>query len=746
MRVFTGIRKGISRDKFALIGKLVFCVVIAVWFVENLIISGTDPYVSYREYTIQNHCTEKVQAEGVQRIEQRFTSPGNILSGISLYLGEISDEEIDIRVCDAKGKMLAEKNVNLRGYEAETWNRVSVETDALKRDEEYTVEITGKHLDELFLTGENTEKQYLGVCYLDGKESTDTVVIGLQITYRYFLLGNVLELSVRILFSVMIAIALCFAVWHIEMLYSTFLETDKKQGVFYALYFALHTVLMFNPIDSLRTEVTEFTREIGEGLINGVDVAKRVSNFHQWFICFAVAFCLFFLLANYCRSREFQKENRKAITLLDDVVVAGNVMLVLRCLTFFEDASQTATVFYYSDFLIFLVLTTLISYVVLNVQKYISLNKFEAFLISIWMFALPTSVVVTHEWTLGRVFMGFQVIGTILVFLIVKVIKMDWNTSFCTDAVCIGTVFFSWIPFFTSFYIELITVLNQYGIYIVKLRRGYFVAVAVGIVVTLLFSFWRAYHGKVLKNWKRISYPSMIIGFVCLSQQCPTSTVYSLDFIETANASILIGDFLRYGDIPIVQHYGGHMMTKVWEGILYALINRDVIGATFSPYAGYVAVPIAVAFYYLIRELCGDDVSFLIVLLYPFYNTVIYWGLGLLTVLAVAAYVKKNTYSRAILVWLAMVWCALYRLDIGYAFGCACVAALLIYVIKGKNKTALKQLAVSLCGIGIGGGWYMAWHMHREGNQSGTTAVRISADQSVEFTLGLFEDRGCDIS
>lgn len=40
----------------------------------------------------------------------------------------------------------------------------------------------------------------------------------------------------------------------------------------------------------------------------------------------------------------------------------------------------------------------------------------------------------------------------------------------------------------------------------------------------------------------------------------------------------------------------------------------------------------------------------------------------------------------------------------------------------------------------------MAWHMHREGNQSGTTAVRISADQSVEFTLGLFEDRGCDIS
>ena len=76
-------------------------------------------------------------------------------------------------------------------------------------------------------------------------------------------------------------------------------KTFTEYGDGALVYFSVDTVLLFNPIDTIRTQVTEFARVMGTGFNAGVDVAKRTSNFNHWFIYFAIAFALFYLLANH---------------------------------------------------------------------------------------------------------------------------------------------------------------------------------------------------------------------------------------------------------------------------------------------------------------------------------------------------------------------------------------------------------------------------------------------------------------
>ena len=67
----------------------------------------------------------------------------------------------------------------------------------------------------------------------------------------------------------------------------------------------------------------------------------------------------------------------------------------------------------------------------------------------------------------------------------------------------------------------------------------------------------------------------------------------------------------------------------------------------------------------------------------------------MLLALAVMAYVKKQRMFRAFLIWAAFAWCALYRLDLGFAFFAATLISLALWLWQSKNKIAAKQLFVS---------------------------------------------------
>ena len=255
-------------------------------------------------------------------------------------------------------------------------------------------------------------------------------------------------------------------------------------------------------------------------------------------------------------------------------------------------------------------------------------------------------------------------------------------------------------------YIELIHVLNQHNVFVSHPAKYYKIACILGFLIAIIALYVIIKKNYQIRNWKSIVFPITVAGITCLSIQIPLSSVYNLDLFESANSSILMSDFLNYGDIPIVQHYGGHMMTGVWEGILYAVINNDFAGIV-SPYGGLINVVLALLFYFVVAKIWNREMGLVISLLFPFLGFISYYGLGFLVCIAAMAYIRKNNMTRAILLWGSFVWCALYRLDLGFAFGIAVIIALLIYVIVEKNVKAFKELGLSLIGWGIIGG--IAW-------------------------------------
>ncbi len=660
---------------------------------------GISSYFSHRDYSFQNDFSGAVTCDGKTELIQKFRAKGNILSNITLYLEGLAEAELTLEIINESGTAINTSMINLSDCTQKAWNTIDLNCNRLVRGRDYGVKITGSDLSAITLNTGNKYPGIFGECIVDGTTVQHSLAMGIQNTYTYLMLGNGLEFFVKLLFCFIMAGILCYTVLHFEKIFAVFKKTDRTQGFLYALYFAVYTVLLFNPIDAVRTEVTKFSRIIGIGMISGVDVSKRVSNFMHWFFCFAVVFFLFYLLANYLKTREYSKEDQKVISFLDNFVILANVVQLIHCICYFYDKSQTTSIFYYSEYAVMALILICIAYIMLDLNKKINIVQFEQLLICGVLFAFPLTIFLTfgpQEWDSGKLLMGVQMIVSLLLLVLIRILKIDWNGQTVAGVLEGSVVCLSFLPFATSFFIEFVAILNQHEIFWKSIGRDYFYAVVLGLMVMGVIVTIIIRKGIQIKKWKNIVYPTIIFGIVCLWRQVEISATYSADLFETANASILTSDFLNFGAIPIVEHYGGHMMSQVWEGIIYGLLNNDFAGAIFSPYSGYISTVITVLFYFLVRHLWNEDLAVLVVLFFPFYNSVSYWGAGILMCLTVMAFIRKNTYKRGVAFWLAFAWCTLYRLDLGFAFVLACVITLAWYVIFERNWKALKQITVSM--------------------------------------------------
>lgn len=673
----------------------------------SLFAGGLNDYYSYKDYSYQNSLNEPEVYSGTE-IQQTFTSKGNLLSKISLYIADAPSSTLFLEIVDENDASIFSSSVETESLAPYAWNTIPVNTNSLKRGDAYTLKISGNNLRAIVLTTDNSDSKIFGSCFLEGKESPYFLAVGISMSQIYMPLGTILELIVKFVFVASIAAMLCYAIIFFEKIFAAFKAAEHKQGFLYALYFSVYAVLLFNPIDSIYTEVTEFSRIMGAGLVAGVDVSKRIGNFNRWFVCLAIVFALSYLLANYFKSRKYSDKGEKAIHFLDNIIVIANAAQLLRIISYFYNEAQEIRVFYYSEYLIMALILATIAYIVLGIEKKMAVDQLEQLILSFVMLSYPTAILFANsplfgiqEWDSGRLLMGIQIVSIIFAIIIACFIKISWTKRQWTSALEVSCVGLSFVPFCTSFFIELVPILNRYGIFIESVQRDYFLAVLIGILIlgAVVFFFYKK--NIRINNWKAIAYPIIVFGVSCLWKQIEVSQSYNANLFETANSSILISDFLNFGDIPIVQHYGGHMMTGVWEGIAYGLINNDYTGAIFSPYSGYVSTLIAVLFYFLLRNIWDEDSALITALFFPFYGALGRWGLGILMCLTAIGFVKKNSYARAVAFWLSAVWCVLYRLDLGFAFVIACLAAFALYIIIDKNKKALKELLISLIAVGL---------------------------------------------
>ena len=687
--------------------KSALCLIIMATIIRVLFSDGLDSYLNYKDYSVRNENTggEQYDLSSFKTAEQDFIAAGNLLQNVSLYYGDAPDRNITVSVLTLNDKALASINLNTASFDINAWNDIGLSTDKLKRDTAYKVFIESEDDLSGFVVGNGATPEKFSDCYADGSTVNGKLLLGVKQTYCYFNLASAFDVLIKSIFAIFIGLALCVSVVRFEEVYSAFVK-EKKKGFSYALFFAVSLILTYNPIDSIRTEVIDFKRVMGAGLNANVDVSRRISNFNRWFVIFGIVFLLLYMLANYYLGKEKTESQKKVVAFLDNLMILANCNLILRCITYFKDSTSDTSIFYLSQTIIIVLAITTICYWIFSFDRFIATDIFELMVVTALCLSVALTVIWGRELGKGRVMLGIASVLIALVFCICTINAKSLSKQTITRRIMVLTIIASFIPVATSLYIELIHILNQHEIFVAHPAKYYKVACMLGffsfVAIVLIIE-----KKKVeIKEWKNIAFPSLVAGFTCLSIQIPISTTYNPDLFEGANASILMSDFLNYGDIPIVQHYGGHMMTGVWEGILYAIINNDYAGIV-SPYSGLLNVVLAVLFYFLIAKIWNREMAFLTTLLFPFMGFFSYYGLGVLVCLAAMFYVRKNTIGRAVALWGAFVWCALYRLDLGFAFGLAVIITLLIYVVVNKNKTAFKQLWITLIGWGAVGG--IAW-------------------------------------
>lgn len=688
--------------------KLFFMTLIVWWVLQPFLTDGFKGYYRHKNCTYQNNFSNMGVVQDETEVRQRFISKGNILTNITIYLGDSGNQDLVFTIENALGKILKTVRINTADYNANAWNTIAIDCKGLENNNEYALAVSSvSELDMLCFNVDHTAPDIFLDCLITDGVLEGKLAVGFQFTWRYLPMGNMFEILLAIIFCILMLLAECFAICKFEILQKRFQLSEKKQGIWYAVFFSVSFTLLVNPLDSIQNEVNNFKRVIGAGLIQNMDVSERISNFNRWFFLFAVSFVLFFLLANNFMQKEHGEEGKKMKYFADNFIVLANIHLLFRCITYFQNESANVPVFYYSTYFILLVTMAVFAYLALQLEKSISVTMYAQLLLIAFSGSYPVAIMINEEWQSGKLLMGIQTIAFLCCILFSKLGSCLFESERIKIAIKGMAISFSIIPFGTSFYIEFINILNQHSVFVSNLQKHYSISVLFGGVVTVFFCM-AAYKRKwALRWWKKWSYPVLLFGISCMSVQVALEDTYHANMFETANSSILISDFLNFGSIPLVEHYGGHMMTGVWEGLIYAFLNNDVAGAVFTPYGVYIKTILAVLFFYFLKYVWEENIAFFVTLLFPFYWYWQYFGLSMLICLATAAYMKKSSKVRAAVLWAAVLWCTVYRLDLGVAAGIACIISFIIYIITYKNLNAAKQLFNALLGWVILGS--VAW-------------------------------------
>lgn len=528
------------------------------------------------------------------------------------------------------------------------------------------------------------------------KKGLDSYFTYITPEQREFLFGNFFHLLFDIVLLALMVIMITCVVFENKKYWHLFQHSFKKISLLYAFYVSFSVVLTSSPI-VFSTDIDSFDRVIGISTLVNYDVEKRIAGFILLFIVFAISFSVSCLFFNRLIQSVWKEQNEAVFHAITNVVIVANSLILVSCISFYNNFENLNSVFNYSNSLLFLIILSLFSFSVFKLNKNISFESYIKVLIVCFSLAIGLGLLLFKKIFDRKTLLGIQTSLIICSILGLKFVKRNDESRPIKYGLTWFSFFSALLPFATSLYIELIYILNQWNIFVVRLRLvyGLFIVGSALMAISLCLIFcWKKIS---FKSWKAWTYPCLLFGIACISVQISFSKTYFVHIFETANFSVLISDFLNYGSIPIVEHYGGHMMTDVWEGLIYALLNNDYKGAVLSPYSVYSDALIILFVYFILKNVLGEETAFLSVLTLPIISEFRYFGMGLLCCIATFAYVKKNTYFRAVLLWLSFVWCALYRLDMGVAFFLAIIVAFAIYVIIFKNYQVLKQLILTLC-------------------------------------------------
>lgn len=471
-------------------------------------------------------------------------------------------------------------------------------------------------------------------------------------------------------------------------------EEIIKKDIVLSLYLSLLVLLLFNPIEKEKNKVVNFNRTFGEGVLANWDCSILIHNFYFWFILFIISFILILAIVTWISHNSINESNRYVWKRLDMFLNIGFISYIFCALSYLQYTKQT--MFDFSLAFISSIIISHVLYCALNVHRYICYTSYYRMELTLLGIAFPIAISLPFDWKQGKTFFILYMtvmLASILIWCLFKRYKKK-GIKFPEGIKNFSILFLIIFPC-TSLYIEIINVLNQYGIFINYPLVLYGIGIVFIAVLLLAGGFLISHLLKREIKWENYIYLCILTGMVGLAVNPPliSEGLYSIN--ESANYSILISDFLNYGKLPIIEHYGGHMLSMFMGGVSYGLINQDYANAIYSPYSVYIYFLIVILSYYFFKAVFDKELAFWITLILPVYAGLNYWGTGLLLCIALKKYLNDKKKSSAIMMWSLAILVLLYRLDIGIAFLFGLIFALCAQNILYKDKKGFKILLYS---------------------------------------------------
>ena len=283
-------------------------------------------------------------------------------------------------------------------------------------------------------------------------------------------------------------------------------------------------------------------------------------------------------------------------------------------------------------------------------------------------------------------------VGVVILFIIIHLETIN------SEVLKKAYTFFLIAPLLESIYLEAYNILNQHNI-ILTYKTITIIAIY-GICFLISCIYYQLNRKKELKfHYTKYYYPILLLIFTFIVSAIQMITKINTDFFESANHTLGIYEFFKYGKIPMIETYDAHMLFYQLYGIIYEIFNQDINSAIFCLYSSYSMVFMYMILYYFFKKIFPRDIAFIITIFFPLQNDgrlSNYYYMGLLPVILLINAYKKKTFRSFLLYWISLVFVCVYRLDVGFSISIATVIVLIYIWLKNKKNIKLKNILVPL--------------------------------------------------